>query len=128
MPDTTTNVVAATKPGPTQGELLALGGAIGGGVGASIAIESGPIVGVAAVSVGVAGVAGLFASGIAGWELGKLIASVDVVQDSLQEVVEYIFPTNPLKNEIDIAWPEYSNEFELVDELGCHSILFPLGG
>lgn len=78
------------EPGPTQGEILTLGGALGAGWGASKIIQAGAIaVNGGAIAVGAAAATGLFAAGIAGWSLGKLIGETEVVKDGLNQLIDW---------------------------------------
>lgn len=89
--------------GPMQGEVLTLGGALGAGWGAHVAIEAGAMAGAAAVGIGAAAVAGLFAAGIVGWNLGKIIGETPVVRDALQDLIDKVM--KPADGEAPIVAP-----------------------
>lgn len=76
--------------GPTRGEAMGAAGAIGGGIGASIAIKSGTVTGAAWVGVGAAGLTGVAASGMVGWEAGTALYKVDLVQQYIQWQMEKV--------------------------------------
>lgn len=71
---------------------VALGAAIGNGIGAAIAIESGTVVATALSGPWAAYVAGIAATGIVATKIGTAIGETDVVKDNLVKLMEAIWP------------------------------------
>lgn len=106
--------LVATEGSPTGQEVITVTGAIGGGVGASLAITSGTVTGAALVPVLVAGFAGVGATAVASWTIGKAIGETDLVRDSLVSLMESLVPINDgqeknagnivEKNTVECSW------------------------
>lgn len=85
--------------------------AIGSGVGASLAISQGGLVGTALVIVYGAGVGGVGASGYVGWKVGTWIGEREVVRDNLLKAMEALFPIDSNeKPQIEIKIPDRVGE------------------
>ncbi len=92
---------------PTGGETIGLGVAIGGGVGASLAITQGGLVGTSLVTVWGAGLGGVAAAGYAGWGVGSWVYERPIVRDNIQKALEAIWPNDSKeKPPMEITVPE----------------------
>lgn len=76
----------------TLAEGFTVAGGIGGGVGASWAFAQGSLVGTALITAAGAGAVGLFAAGYAGMRVGTMIGEVEVIKESILEMIESIWP------------------------------------
>lgn len=69
--------------GPDGGgkiEVIGIGAALGGGVGAGLILQAGPVAGGAQIATLSAAGAGLAGAAIAGWEFGTLVGSIPAVK------------------------------------------------
>ncbi len=73
-------------------EGVTISGAIGGGIGATMAFAQGSLVGTALITAAGAYGVGLFATGYAGARLGTAIGETDLVKETLLEMIESIWP------------------------------------
>lgn len=117
----------------TDTQILTTGAALGGGIGAALALESGTVTGAALVGVNAAYFGGLGASYLVGREIGQFIGSIPAVQNGLQSAVEYFFPTDPpppqAPEELPYAPYEYYGLLETTyPDLSSTLTLLPLGG
>lgn len=85
-------VATADTAAPDGTKVVAVGAAIGGGVGAALAIDGGSVVGAALIGgIGAYG-AGLAATGYVAWTLGTAVGETEIVRDNLEKLIEAIFP------------------------------------
>ncbi|MDO8439423.1 MAG: hypothetical protein Q7S67_04200 [Telluria sp.] len=102
-----------SSPPPTRTEIITSFAAMGGGIGASLALESGAVTGAALVPTIAAGLGGVGASGIIAWEIGGMINDIGFVRDSLQSMVDYLFGGSAPLNNPNSIWltpiPDVSN-------------------
>ncbi|MES2320125.1 MAG: hypothetical protein V4631_21825 [Pseudomonadota bacterium] len=108
----TGEAVAAKPPGVSGSEVITVSGAIGSGVGASIALSSGTITGAAFIPVLAAGFAGVGATAYASWSLGTAIGETDIVRDNILKLIEAVMPNDTVSTPPEV-W-ENDGGFEVV--------------